>query len=126
APSAARFQTGTPPVMNCYAAEAGITLIRRHGAAAIEARIRDLTGEAMDRLAQAGFELATPREDDQRGPQVAIRSTDAAALTARLAERGVVVSWRDGNIRAMFHAYNDGSDVDALLDGLTANRELLA
>ena len=28
-------------------------------------------------------------------------------MTARLAERGIVVSWRDGNVRAMFHAYND-------------------
>lgn len=126
APDAARFQAGTPPVMNCYAAEAGISLIRALGVPAIEARIRDLTGEAMDRLAEAGCNLATPREDARRGPQVAIRSTDAAALTERLAERGVVASWRDGNVRAMFHAYNDASDIGALIEGLTANRELLA
>jgi selenocysteine lyase/cysteine desulfurase len=37
-----------------------------------------------------------------------------------------VVSWRDGSVRAMFHAYNDASDVSALLDGLMDNRELLA
>lgn len=126
APTAARFQTGTPPVPNCYAAQAGIELIRGVGIGAIEARIRDLTGDAMDRLVEAGCRLATPRDDRRRGPQVAIRSTDAAALTARLAERGVIVSWRDGNVRAMFHAYNDASDVSALIDGLMANRELLA
>jgi selenocysteine lyase/cysteine desulfurase len=126
APTAARFQTGTPPVVNCYAAEAGIGLIRGIGIGDIEARIRDLTGDAMDRLADAGCKLATPREDRRRGPQVAIRSRDAAALTARLAERGVIVSWRDGNVRAMFHAYNDASDVGALIEGLMANRELLA
>jgi len=125
-PTAARFQAGTPPVMNCYAAEAGVGLIRAVGVAAIEARIRDLTGEAMDRLAEAGCKLATPREDARRGPQVAIRSTDAAALTERLAERGVIASWRDGNVRAMFHAYNDVSDIGALVEGLTAHRELLA
>jgi selenocysteine lyase/cysteine desulfurase len=126
APTASRFQTGTPPVPNCYAAEAGIGLIRGIGVDTIEARIRDLTGEAMDRLADAGCKLATPRDDARRGPQVAIRSTDAAALTARLAERGVIASWRDGNVRAMFHAYNDASDVGALVEGLMANRELLA
>jgi selenocysteine lyase/cysteine desulfurase len=38
----------------------------------------------------------------------------------------VITSWRDGNVRAMFHAYNDASDVDALVEGLMANRELLA
>jgi selenocysteine lyase/cysteine desulfurase len=126
APTAARFQSGTPPVVNCYAAEAGIALIRGIGVAAIEARIRDLTGEAMDRLADAGCTLATPRDDKRRGPQIAIRATDPAALTARLAERDIVVSWRDGSVRAMFHAYNDASDVSALLDGLMDNRELLA
>lgn len=126
APTAARFQTGTPPVVNCYAAEAGIGLIRGIGIEAIEARIRDLTGDAMDRLTDAGCKLATPREDHRRGPQVAIRSRDAAALTARLTARGVIASWRDGNVRAMFHAYNDASDVGALIEGLMANRELLA
>ncbi len=124
--SARRFQTGTPPVVNCYAAEAGIDLIRSAGIQAIETRIREITGLAMDRLADAGCRLATPRQDNRRGPQVAIRSLDAARLTERLAERGVVVSWRDGNVRAMFHAYNDVSDVAALVEGLIANRDLLA
>jgi selenocysteine lyase/cysteine desulfurase len=126
APTARRFQTGTPPVVNSYAAEAGLDLIRGIGMGAIETRIRGLTGEAMDRLVDAGCRLATPREDHRRGPQVAIRSKDAAALTARLAERGVVVSWRDRNVRAMFHAYNDGADVDALIEGLMAHRDLVA
>jgi hypothetical protein len=51
---------------------------------------------------------------------VAIRSTDAAAMTERLAARGVVVSWREDKVRAMFHAYNNGADID-----VTANRNLL-
>ena len=79
----------------------------------------------MDRLVEAGCKLATPRDDRRRGPQVAIRSADAAALTDRLVERGVIVSWRDGNVRAMFHAYNDASDVDVLVEGLMAHRSLL-
>ena len=125
-PTARRFETGTPPVPNCYAAEAGIDLIRAMGPTALEARIRELTGAAMDRLSAAGCQLATPREDARRGPQVAVRCRDAAAMTERLADRGVVVSWREDKVRAMFHAYNDGSDIDALVAGLTANRDLLA
>ena len=126
APTARRFQSGTAPVVNSYAAEAGLALIRGIGMPAIEARIRELTGQAMDRLADAGCKLATPREDHRRGPQVAIRSRDAARLTEALARRGVVASWRDGNLRAMFHAYNDASDIDALAEGLMAHRDLLA
>jgi selenocysteine lyase/cysteine desulfurase len=126
APTARRFQAGTPPVPNCYAAEAGVALIAELGTDAIEARIRALTGACMDRLAEAGCRLATPRDDRSRGPQVAIRSTDAEALVAALAEREVITSGRDGNVRAMFHAYNDETDVDRLVEGLMANRELLA
>ena len=45
---------------------------------------------------------------------------------SQLASRGVVVSWREDKVRAMFHAYNDGADIDALAEGLVANRDLLA
>jgi selenocysteine lyase/cysteine desulfurase len=47
-------------------------------------------------------------------------------MTERLAARAVVVSWREDKVRAMFHAYNDGADIDALVEGLTASRDLLA
>jgi selenocysteine lyase/cysteine desulfurase len=125
-PTARRFEAGTPPVPNCYAAEAGVALIREIGIGPIARRVREITGQAMDRLAAAGCTLATPRQDERRGPQVAIRSTHAAALTEGLAARGVVVSWREDKVRAMFHAYNTGADVDALLEGLLAHRDLLA
>lgn len=123
---ARRFQAGTPPVLNCYAAEAGVGLIRELGPQAVEDRVLALTGACMDRLAAEGVPLATPREDARRGPLVAIRSSDDNAMVARLAERGVVVSCRDANVRAMFHAYNDEDDIDRLVGGLLANRELLA
>ena len=62
----------------------------------------------------------------KRGPQVTIKSTDdQAALVEKLAARDIVVSNRDGNVRCMFHAYNDMTDVDALIAGLEANHDLL-
>jgi selenocysteine lyase/cysteine desulfurase len=79
----------------------------------------------MDRLLESGISLATPRADQLRGPQIAIRSTDENALVAALAERNIVTSCRAGNVRAMFHCYNDDSDVDALIEGLRANEKLL-
>jgi selenocysteine lyase/cysteine desulfurase len=124
-PTARRFQAGTPPVPNCYAAQAALGLVLDLGTDAIERYIRELTGRCMDRLLEAGCKLATPREDSRRGPMVAICSLNDFELTAKLAERNVVTSCRDGNIRAMFHVYNDESDVDALIDGLFAHRDLL-
>lgn len=125
APTASRFQAGTPPVPNCFASAAALGIILELGADPIEQYVRGLTGRCMDRLLEAGCKLATPREDAHRGPMVAIRSTNDVALTAKLAERNVVVSCRDGNVRAMFHVYNDENDSQALIDGLLANPQLL-
>lgn len=125
APTAHRFQAGTPPVPNCYAAAAGLDIILELGIRDIESYVRALTGRCMDRLLEAGCKLATPREDAHRGPTIAVRSTDDNALVARLTGRGIVTSCRDGKLRAMFHCYNNEADVDNLVNGLLANRELL-
>ena len=125
AAGAARFQAGTPPVPNCYAAAAGIDIILELGVAEIEAHIRAISGLCMDRLLEAGCKLATPRDDTRRGPTVAIRAIDDNALVAKLAQANIVASCRDGNVRAMFHCYNSEADVDVLVRTLLAHRELL-
>jgi selenocysteine lyase/cysteine desulfurase len=124
-PTARRFEMGTPPVPNCYAAEAGVGIINGVGTAAIEPYVRDLTRRAIERLAEIGCQFAMPTDDARRGPQVTVKSTDDHALVERLAARDIVVSNRDGNLRAMFHAYNTDADIDALVEGLKANRDLL-
>jgi selenocysteine lyase/cysteine desulfurase len=125
APTTARFQAGTPPVPNCYAAAAGLDIILGLGLGDIEEHVRALSGLCMDRLLEAGCRLATPRDDARRGPTVAIRSTDDNALVAKLAEANIVTSCRDGNVRAMFHCYNNEADVETLVRALLANRSLL-
>jgi selenocysteine lyase/cysteine desulfurase len=125
AQNAQRLQAGTPPIPNCYAAEAGLNIILEVGIEAIDAYVREITGRCMDRLLSDGYKLATPREDAHRGPSIAIRSTDENALVAKLAERNIVTSCRDGNVRAMFHFYNNDADVETLLEALRAHRSLL-
>jgi selenocysteine lyase/cysteine desulfurase len=125
APNAHRFQAGTPPVPNCYAASAGLDIILGLGVAEIEAYVRAISGECMDRLLRAGCQLATPRDDTRRGPTVAVRANDDSALVAKLAQSNIVTSSRDGNVRAMFHCYNDLAEVDTFVSTLLANRKLL-
>ena len=122
--SARRFQAGTPPVLGCYAADAGLDVIQDYGIEAIEARVRDLTARALERFNEQGYRVATP--PDSRGPMLAIKARDAAALVQALIDRNVVTSHRDGNVRAGFHFYNDESDLDRLIEGLDAHRGLLA
>lgn len=123
---ARRFQAGTPPVPSCYAAAAGLDIILELTPQAIEQHIRSISRLCIDRLREAGCVIATPLEDARRGPQVAIRSVDDNALVAKLAERNVVTSCRAGNVRASFHCYNDERDVNALIEAIRANRNLLA
>src|SRR5450432_1601494 len=55
APNARRFEAGTPPVVNCYAAEAGLKLLLKVGTPAIEKRNYALTRRCMQRLQEIGW-----------------------------------------------------------------------
>jgi selenocysteine lyase/cysteine desulfurase len=113
APSARRFEAGTPAVVNCYAAEAGLRMLLRVGSGAVETRIRALTGRCMRRLREIDWASVTPPEDDRRGATVAVPSREAGRLVQELKNRDIVTSYRDDNVRAAFHFYNDETDVDA-------------
>jgi len=115
APSARRFEAGTPAVPNCYATEAGLKIINAIGTDRIGERVRALTGQCLDRLDEIGWTAATPREDHRHGPLIAIKSRDCKALAVKLGEQNIVTSYRDGNLRTGFHFYNDESDIDALI-----------
>lgn len=117
-PTARRFEAGTPPVVNCYAAEAGLKILLEVGIGAIGERTCQLTGLCMDRLEAIGWPSVTPRADDRRGATVALPSRDAAGLAKALMDRDIVTSYRDDNVRASFHFYNNEADVDALIAAL--------
>jgi selenocysteine lyase/cysteine desulfurase len=121
-PSARRFEAGTPAVMNCYAAEAGLKLILEIGTGAIEARVRYLTNLCLDRLKEIGWCSVTPPEDARHGPMICVESNNVAGLFAKLMERNIVTSFRDRNLRATFHFYNDESDVASLIEALRVHR----
>ena len=125
APNARRFEMGTPPVPNCYAAEAGLNILARIGMPAIEARIAELT-EAIIREAQAaGYSLAVPTERGKHGAMITIRTHDEVALITALEDQGIVTSGRFNNLRIAPHFYNDHDDIDTLFRALHKQRHLL-
>lgn len=117
-PTARRFEAGTPPVVNCYAAAAGLRLILELGTDAIEAHIRALTRHCMERLADIGWPSITPARDDRRAAMIAIPSRASGRLMETLLARDIVTSHRDMNLRASFHYFNDETDVDRLIAAL--------
>jgi selenocysteine lyase/cysteine desulfurase len=115
APSARRFEAGTPPVVNCYAAEAGLKMLLKVGVPAIEKRNLALTRRCMERLQEIGWPSITPAQDERRGATVAVPSRDAARLTTELMAHDIVTSFRDDNVRASFHFYNNEHDVESFI-----------
>jgi selenocysteine lyase/cysteine desulfurase len=124
--SARRFDSGTPPVPALYAGVAGVSLVAEAGVPAIEAHVRALVDRLIDGLRELEATVVTPNEAAQRGPLVCVRSTDAEALVATLAEERIVVSSREDKARVALHLYNVDEDVDTLLATLARNRSLLA
>lgn len=126
ASNARRFEAGTPPVVNCYAAEAGLRMLLRVGTPAVERRIRALTRRCMQRLAEIGWPSVTPTSDERRGATVALPSRDSAGLTAELMQRDIVTSHRDANVRASFHFYNNEEDVERFVAAVASLRDAFA
>lgn len=117
-PSARRFETGTPPIPNVYAAAAGIELLQTIGPAMIRTQVDRLVERFAGGARERGFDVATPDDAAERGPLVVVRTTDAAAMVARLEARGIIASARGTGLRVSFHAYNNDEDVDAVLEAL--------
>jgi selenocysteine lyase/cysteine desulfurase len=118
--TARRFETGTPPVPNAYAATAGLELLQSVGFGAIEAQVSTLVDQFITGARDRGFELLTPDDPARRGPLVVVGATDANDLVRRLSTRGIISSARGAGLRISFHAYNTGEDVDAVLGALDA------
>ncbi len=124
-PTARRFESGTPPIPAIYAGIAGIELISEIGIAETRAHVTALNERLIAGVDELGGIVATPRDPEQRGALVCVASTDAPALVRALGAERIVTSERDGNLRVSAHAYNDESDIDAVLDSLAGHRELL-
>ena len=121
--SARRFEAGSPPVPNIYAAMRGIGLLQEIGLDAVAEHIARLVQAFLDGARKMGWRAKTPA--DSVGPLCVLQCKDAAGLVQKLAARDIVCSSRHDGLRLSFHVYNTMSDVDAVLQALKENTELL-
>lgn len=123
--TARRFEAGTPPVPNVYAAAAGLGIIADVGLDAIGQRIEMLTARIIAHARQLSLSLATPEDPARHGAMIALRSHDAPAMVAALHAEDIVTSSRDGNLRLSPHFYNDEGDIDRAFDAIARHRALM-
>ncbi len=100
-------------------ARAALELLATLDAAAVEARCLALARAFREAAVERGFRLLPSEAPSQTA---AIHVPDPEALAGRLAERRVIAAVRGGSLRLGFHAYNDESDVAAVVDALGAAR----
>src|SRR4029079_15282963 len=74
--TAARFQSGTPPVPAIYAGIAGIELMQEIGLAEPREHVLGLNAHLLEGLDELDAQVATPRAPERRGALICVKSTD--------------------------------------------------
>src|SRR5215467_988633 len=91
-PTARRFESGSPPVPNVYAALPGIQLLREAGMENVAGHVKALTQSLLQHALDLGIRAKTPA--DSAGPLVVLQSKDSNLLVQKLAESDIVASNR--------------------------------
>ncbi|HML16904.1 MAG TPA: aminotransferase class V-fold PLP-dependent enzyme [Bryobacteraceae bacterium] len=123
-PDARRFEGGSPPIPNIYAARPALQLLADVGMEKVAAQIEKLTQAFLQGACDLRIESKTP--PSSVGPLVVLRSLDAPAMLARLTARGIAVSIRRDGVRFAFHVYNTLDEVNAALSALKDNLDLMS
>jgi selenocysteine lyase/cysteine desulfurase len=119
-PTAARYEGGTQNMVGFLGLADSLELLWELGTAAIGRRIVEITDLACQRLAEAGATVASPREPGHESGIVAfdVPGRDALETKKRCLAAGIVLSARGGKLRLAAHAYNNGDDVERLIEAL--------
>jgi selenocysteine lyase/cysteine desulfurase len=119
-PTASRFDTGTPPIINAYAARAGMETIAGVGVPAIRAWLEVLGRRLIDGGRERGLTLHGPDDMSMRTATTSFVVDDSHHVETAMRERGVLPSARGPVIRLAPHFYNTLDDVAVALDTLAA------
>ncbi|TYB46405.1 kynureninase [Actinomadura chibensis] len=102
APGIERTRIGTPPMLSALALNAALDVYDDVELFEVRSESLSLTSFLIDcadeLLAGRGFEVVTPRQENQRGSHVALRHPDAYPLVRALIERGVIGDMREPDL----------------------------
>src|SRR5712671_301399 len=122
-PTARRFESGSPSVPNVYAAVPGFEMLREIGMENVAAHIKRLAQSLLSCARDLGIRSKTPA--DSAGPLVVLQCKDSTLLVQKLAESDIAASNRHDGLRISFHVYNTMDDVQAVVEVLKKNIDLM-
>ena len=116
-----RFEYGNPNFLGCWVQKRAARFIGQIGMRNIEARVRELTTQLIEEAGRRQLRICTPILWEERAGIVSIDlGRHAGETVAKLRGQGIVVSEKDGYLRASVHIYNNEEDIERLLDELQA------
>ncbi len=118
APSAQRFNTGTPPVMNAYVANAALNMINNVGIENIEMYLETLSDYTLQQAEELGLKIMSPKSPAFKGPNTAFYVEDAHTIEPLMKKAGFIVSARKDVIRIAPHLYNTKDDINQAVNTL--------
>jgi selenocysteine lyase/cysteine desulfurase len=117
-PTASRFDTGTPPLINAYIARAGMEIIDALGIDAIRGWHEILAERLIEGGRARGLTLHGTPEISRRTANTAFLVPDSHHVETAMRQRGVLPSARGPVIRLAPHFYSTLDDIDTALDTL--------
>jgi cysteine desulfurase/selenocysteine lyase len=97
-----------------------LQIIDELGIAKIEKRVLDITDYLCDLLEKRGFEIFSPRGEKEKSGIVSffIKGRDPDEVRETLRRKGIIISARDGRLRASPHYYNSFEEVERFVNAL--------
>jgi selenocysteine lyase/cysteine desulfurase len=115
APNAARFDLGTPHIINAYAARAGMELVMTAGVERIRMQLGRLSELAYRVASQLDLRILGPQRVQDKGATTAIdvgSRENAHRLEEELRHRSVIVSARGNAIRLAPHGFTREDELE--------------
>ncbi len=107
-----RLETGTPPALAAFAANASMSLIVEVGVQQIKQRIDELSRYCIERVKTKQLDLVSDFDIEHKAPTTAIRVPNSHNLELELRKRDIVCSSRGDVIRIAHHFYNTEDEID--------------
>ena len=115
-----RYESAQRNLLGLCGLTESLKLIGELGIANIEKRILEITDCLCDLLEKRGFEVFSSRRDAEKSGIVSffVRGRNPDRLREALRKKGIIVSARDGRLRASPHYYNSFEEVERFVKAL--------
>jgi len=119
-PDASRFECGSLSTVCIYGLKGALELLLETGIDQIESRITELTNYLCEGLTKKGYNIYSSRREGETSGIVSFYSSthNNPQIWKALREKGIILSLRDGRLRAAPHFYNTHEEIDKLLKHL--------